>query len=353
MNTKTKQILLTFDFELFLGSRSGTVDNCLIKPTKELMKVLVQHDLSAIFFVDTLYLHRLKNESLQNQNAKFDYEKIITLLRELIDKGSYIFHHIHPHWLDANYLEEFNEWDVSNKERFALVNLKEEEIECVFGFSDEIIKEIYSGKKTPLYMGYRAGGLYAQPFDRYRKQMKKYNIKIDFSVLKNAKSTGGNGLYSFDYSNFPAENIYFFSSDLLIKDGNGEFVEIMLDQFCLKGIHKIINGLHYRKNSKKMTWQKWGDGKSSGNILKSVKRTNKFKSEETFSIELLNEYKVHLYLNYLKREELLHIISHPKLFSPANISAFESLIHQMKRKFQIESNLFSILDHVGLKANNE
>lgn len=349
MNRKAKQILLTFDFELFLGSRSGTVDNCLIKPTQELMKVLVPNNLSAIFFVDTLYLHRLKNEAEQNKNAKKDYEKIITLLRELIDEECYIFHHIHPHWLDAQYIEESNEWDVSNKERFALVNLREEEIESVFEFSDAIMKEIYSDKKLPLHMGYRAGGLYAQPFDRYRKQMEKYNIKMDFSVLKNAKSTGGNGSYSFDYSNFPNENIYSFSSDLLIKDVNGEFIEIMLDQFCLKGIRKIINGLHYRKNSRKPSWQKWGDGKSSGNILKSVKRTNKFKSEETFSIELLNEYKVQLYLNYLKREELLHIISHPKLFSPANISAFESLIHQMKSKFQIESNLFSILDQVKSK----
>ena len=70
MNRNAKQILLTFDFELFLGSRSGTVDNCLIKPTQELMKVLVPNNLSAIFFVDTLYLHRLKKESEQNQNAK-------------------------------------------------------------------------------------------------------------------------------------------------------------------------------------------------------------------------------------------------------------------------------------------
>ena len=37
---KSKQILLTFDYELGLGVKSGNVDNCILNPTKEIQKIL-------------------------------------------------------------------------------------------------------------------------------------------------------------------------------------------------------------------------------------------------------------------------------------------------------------------------
>lgn len=340
---KTKDILLTFDFELFLGGRSGSVENCMIKPTNELMKIIKKHKLSTVFFVDTLYLSALKEQGKQNEKALIDYKVILNLLKSLIDHGSYIFHHIHPHWLDAKYLEEFNEWDVSDKTRFALNNLSASEIEKVFALSDEIISEIYEGKDKPPFFGYRAGGLYAQPFENYRNQMQKFNIKMDFSVLKNAKSTGGNGSYSFDYSVFPTEDIFKFSKDVVQKDDQGDFIEITMDQFKLKGFPKIINGLYYRRNFSKETWQRWGDGKSSGNILKSTKKANKFLSEETFSIELLNKYKASLYYNQVKEVDFVHLISHPKLFSSENLISFEKFISKTTKSFLVESDIYAIL----------
>ncbi len=353
MSELDKHLLLTFDFELFLGSRSGSVENCLIKPTIALMEVLGKHKLSAIFFVDTLYLHRLKEVSISQQNAYSDYIKIINLLKSLIDSGSYIFHHIHPHWLDAKYLQDVNEWDVSDKTRFALNNLNEEEVETVFNYSHAIIQEIYSEKVIPSFYGYRAGGLYAQPFSYYKKQMEKYTIKMDFSVLKNAKSEGDSGMFKFDYSIFPSESIYKFSEDLVVKDDRGDFIECSMNQFQLSGLKKIMNGLYYRMNSKKDSWKIWGDGKSSGNVLKSTKKSNKFLSEETFSIELSNNYKARLYVNYLENENGLHLISHPKLFSPNNINAFERFISKVKLKYTIETDVFKILKMVGIIENSK
>jgi hypothetical protein len=341
LKNKTKQILLTFDFELFLGSKSGSVDNCLIKPTIELMKVVNKYKLSTVFFVDTLYLYRLKEVSKTNRNAYSDYEKIIDLLKHIIDSGSYIFHHLHPHWLDANYLSENNEWDISNKSRFALNNLPEEEVELVFNYSNIIITEIYSGKTIPPFSGFRAGGLYAQPFSKYKNQMKKHNIRLDFSVLKNSKSN--TDLYGFDYSIFPSENIYKFSEDLLVKDDKGNFIECAMNQFKVSGLTKIINGLYYRSNIKKELWKRWGDGNALGNQVKSSAKTNKFSNSETFSIEMLNKYKAQLYVNYIKKEDFLHLISHPKLFSANNLKSFEYFIEKTISKYKIETDLFKIL----------
>ncbi len=347
----SKEIIITFDFELYLGNRSGSVEKCLLKPTLELKKIIDAYNLSTIFFVDTLYLHRLKEISLTNDAALFDYKAIITLLQSLIDSRATIFHHIHPHWLDAIYLEDSNEWDVSNKSRFALVNLSDTEIENVFFYSNQIISEIYQGKVSPAFSGFRAGGLYAQPFEKYKNQFEKYSIKVDFSVLKNSKSSGENGVYSFDYSKVPSENIYPFSNDVIKSDENGAFIEIMMKQFKLQGISKVINGLYYRRNYKTEAWQRWGDGKASGNVLKSTKKTNRWVSEETYSIELLNKYKASLYLKKLKKEDFLHIISHPKLFSPANIQAFDKFIKKVKRKYNVETDVFTVLNNVGIKGN--
>ncbi len=341
---KTKDILLTFDFELFLGGKSGSVENCLVKPTLELKKIIVKYNLSSIFFVDTLYLYRLKLIASTNEKALIDYEKIVKLLKSLIESKACIFHHIHPHWLDAIYLEDINEWDVSNKSRFALSNLSSREIEEVFSFSNEILNEIYEGYSKPPFSGFRAGGLYAQPFNLFKNQFEKFNIKLDFSVLKGAKSTGEKGLYSFDYSNYPTSTIFPFSDDVVIKDENGKFIEISMDQFKLKGISKIINGLYYRKNCNKENWKRWGDGKSSGNVLKSTKKVNRFLAEESFSIELLNNYKSSLYLRQLKNDDFLHLISHPKLFSSQNLEAFEKFISEATKKYVLETDVFKILE---------
>ena len=67
------QLLLTFDYELFLGGKSGTVNNCLIKPTDLILKLLKKNNLSSIFFVDTIYLYRLKEIAQLNINARIEY----------------------------------------------------------------------------------------------------------------------------------------------------------------------------------------------------------------------------------------------------------------------------------------
>jgi hypothetical protein len=340
---KEKSILLTFDFELFLGERSGSVQKCMIEPTKELLKCIDKHKMSTIFFVDTLYLYRLNEISKSNVKAKNDFETIITLLHEVIDLGGYVFHHLHPNWLDAIYLEEYNEWDVSNKDRFALSNLTKDEVATVFQYSEEIISLIYSGRNKPEVSGFRAGGLFAQPFTHYKEQMEQYNILLEMTVLKNSKGEGENGIRKFDFSTYPDEIIYNFSDDILVKDEKGKFIEIIMDQFKLKGIRKILNGIYYRKNVNKSSWKRWGDGKASGNVVQATTRSNKFLCEETYSIELLNKMKALFYVNEFKKENLLHLISHPKFFSQENVDALDVFLTKATRKYTIESDVFSII----------
>ncbi len=129
-----------------------------------------------------------------------------------------------------------------------------------------------------------------------------------------------------------------------MKDDKGDFIEIMMDQFNLDGLNKIMNGIYYRMNFKKTSWKRWGDGRASGNVLKSTVKTSKFSGKESFSIELLNSFKAKLYLKEVNKSNFMHVISHPKLFSPHNLVAFDSFLHSVNSKYKIESDIFKILN---------
>ncbi len=53
---KKRNLLITFDYELFLGSRSGRPEGCVLQPTELLEKVLTPFKAKGVFFVDTTYL---------------------------------------------------------------------------------------------------------------------------------------------------------------------------------------------------------------------------------------------------------------------------------------------------------
>ena len=75
MKSNLRNILFTFDYELFLGANSGTVEKCLLEPTNLLINLFDKFSIkNAIFFVDTSYLIRLEQE--QGDLCKRDLELI-------------------------------------------------------------------------------------------------------------------------------------------------------------------------------------------------------------------------------------------------------------------------------------
>ncbi len=81
----TRRILLTFDYELFLGVNSGRINDCLIDPTQKVTAVMDRFGLKGIFFVDLLYLVRLKEELPKYPELQEDMDRVISQLRELAE----------------------------------------------------------------------------------------------------------------------------------------------------------------------------------------------------------------------------------------------------------------------------
>ncbi len=120
----TKNVLLTFDYELFQGKRSGSVENCMLLPTEKILSLLKKHKATAIFFIDMLYLCRLKELEGKSAKAKRDFELIEQQIIEIAKNGHYVFNHLHPHWLDAVYDKEKNDWTLTNDSKYSFQSLR-------------------------------------------------------------------------------------------------------------------------------------------------------------------------------------------------------------------------------------
>jgi hypothetical protein len=56
----SNDVVITFDYELFLGVDSGTAEKCIFKPVNYILEAFEKYNGKGIFFVDTTYLLTLK-----------------------------------------------------------------------------------------------------------------------------------------------------------------------------------------------------------------------------------------------------------------------------------------------------
>ena len=172
------KIYITLDYELFFGSKSGSVEKCIIEPTNDLLKIVDPYNVKFTCFVDAGYLIQLEKHKDIYPQLQNDYSKITKQISDLADNEHGIELHVHPHWEDSYY--NGANW-VFSKSRYKLSDFKEEEIEDIITRYNDILKRV-SGKNP---VTYRAGGWSAQPFGPIKKALK--NIDADLPVEKMIK----------------------------------------------------------------------------------------------------------------------------------------------------------------------
>jgi hypothetical protein len=339
---RNKSLLMTFDYELFLGARSGTVINSIIIPTDKILKLLRNFKLkNAIFFVDTTYIKRLE-ENLDNTAIKIDYDLIIGQLTEMVKDGHFIFPHIHPHWVDAEYDPKINQWRLNDlsKYRFAAISdtLKVE----LFEFSINFIKKMQAISHVSYEIdSFRAGGWCIQPFSDFRNLFEKYNIKNDFSVLRGFSMDAERFFYNFE--NVPERPIYYFDGAIESAEVTGKYKEYAISYINTSNFKKIlsriINRVFIYSGVKSL-----GDGVSVDKTEESIIMDASFNLslkkniKEMVSIDFLNRIKVNDYKNFLKSNNYIHFISHPKMVSENSLMNFSNFLRDVKKKYDIETD---------------
>jgi len=337
-----KDLLFTFDYELYLGKRSGSVENCMILPTEKVRRILEDYGMQGIFFVDCTFLSILKNRKEYFPRLASDFEKIRKQLCRLIEAGHYVYPHIHPHWLDAKYLEEKHFWNLSDTRKYRFHSLTASEKEEVFNESlytlSSLIGNQYPGFKIDAF---RAGGWCIQPFEDFLPFFETHQLLADFSVLSAAKKD--TNALSFDFTTVAADaKPYLFHQDPCKPEKDGPFREFPISALEAKKSGKIdflINALLYRI--------KYGQGMGDGNgVAVKDKQVNAEVSQtEMASIELMRWNNKKIYRDYINKHSYMHFVSHPKMLSAHNLDMFKSFTKYIHKNFTINSNWKEITIH--------
>ena len=209
-------IYLTYDYELFFGEKTGTVDKCIIEQTNSLLQIAQKYNIQMTFFVDVGFLIQLEKWSEKHSSLLIDLNKIKDQIQSIIQLNSKVQLHIHPHWEDAIW-ENGWKFDLN---RYKLADFNETEVEQIF---DNYLSSLQNWNKEKI-VSYRAGGWCIQPFNKLKSSFLKHQLRIESSIFQGGKNT--TLPYNYDFTNAPQKEKWFFENHECEEVEKGIFLEI-------------------------------------------------------------------------------------------------------------------------------
>lgn len=217
-------IYLTLDYELFLGEKTGTPENCLIRPMDELCKVADKHHFKYVIFVDATYLLRMQQLRGKFNEVDRQYELVSNHVKSLAEKGHDVELHFHPQWLYSDWDENTQQWRM-DKDHYKLSDMPLADAKKYLKEAKELLDNIV-GYKT---IAFRAGGFCLDEFKDFKEIFKELGLLFDSSVARYSHITSK--VHYYDYRRIPKEQIYSFSNSIKGKDDKGEFTEVSITGF--------------------------------------------------------------------------------------------------------------------------
>lgn len=325
-------VLLTLDYEMCNGLDSGTVQNCLITPTEELLKIIDKYNFKATFFIDTCFLIRLRQLKDNHVELERDWNLITQQISKLATEGHDIELHLHPNWYNATYVG--GRWN-SVMDDYKLSDMTSEEVDSMFSQGIKLLESLTKKK----VVAFRAGAYCIQTLKNYPDLYRKYGIKIDSSVNR-YHSVKTEKWEWFDYTTIPSKYQYFFSSDVCVEDSNGDLIEVSIPSHRISFLKKYVS--RYKMSKITLSRKPWGDGKASvGGALYSCfkKRWVRFIAHLkpiyiVASIDSVGSYYLDsIYMKEKKAGNYLLIMGHPKCFTPFSLRYFEKFLNERSSEF--------------------
>ncbi|MCB0457960.1 MAG: hypothetical protein R2776_08985 [Flavobacteriaceae bacterium] len=314
-------ILITLDYELFYDKKPS-LEEQIINPTKELLKIADPLNIKLVLFVDVGYLKCLEKFKGEYPELENDYHLITSQLRELCEKGHEAQLHIHPHWEDTYF--NGKEW-VFDLTRYRLSHFTDDEILRIVTEYREILHRI-SGQEITAY---RAGGWSAQPWEPIGKALKENNVSIDSTVYP--KGVMKSKEQWFDFANVNSDKTSWrFSNDLTKEDKDGYFREVAISAYRVSPL------FFWDFAFKRLTKAKGHNALSDASARPSNKQIFKLltrPSNSVVSIDGLKASYLEKAYNWYKKRMLndFVIIGHPKAFTPYSLEKFKQFIEKENR----------------------
>ena len=339
-----KQIILTIDYELFLGKETGSVKSCMIDPTEKLDNILSINNSKMTVFWDILHFYKLLELEEKYIELKNDRIAIQDQIVNLVKKGHDIQLHLHPHWLDAKFLN--GKW-VFTYERFKLHTLSNtndsKDINSILGcvtiaknLMEQIVREVDKNYKVYIF---RAGGYLIEPFDKIKEALYENGIYVDSSVCPELQNESN--IFSYNFTNYPKENIYRFDARINEINTNGKFIEIPIASINVPLFRRLYFTLLKKLKYSKIESVKKGSGSGSA----SNKKKNKLQKIHSFIYnkkyqKLTTDNSFDEKYSYLlsKAKHNSTQILHPKMLNSHCLSVLKSKLSQDEVQFNSIAN---------------
>ncbi len=313
------KIHLSFDYELFFGANSGTVEKCMLEPTEQLLTLASHHKVPLIFFVDAGYLAASKRYLSQTKCAS-DLTKVQAQLKKIHELGHEIALHVHPHWQDCVF--ENGEWSIHTK-RYKLSDFSKEEAASIITSYHQQLIDITG---VPC-RSFRAGGWCIQPFHHVKEALSANGLFTDSSVY-----SGGyhdSPAHYFDFRSAPPKEEWRFENDCCVESEAGQFHEVPTTSDHLSPFFYIQ--LYLRMKLNPSEFKPLGDG----SWLKDKKRIYKQFYSPTHHFASADGYfasRLPVIFDKQKQSGMdrMMVLSHPKSLAPCSYTLLESFIHYAK-----------------------
>lgn len=337
-------IFITLDYELFLGRETGSVNNCLVLPTTDLMSILSETGTRVSFMVDGAYLCRLAALKESYKEVEIDYQSVRDNLIEINRRGHSIQYHFHPQWLYSQY-ETGKGW-LLDYNHYKLSDVPKETLKVKFKKGIELINDITGSRPC----AYRAGGFTLCSFDVYGELFKENGIKLDSSVIVGDSINSKFQVY--DYKEAPNKSVYFFRDNVCSEaeeSATDKIIEMPLS--CSDPMMSLLYMLRKRRMTSDLSpFRKYGDGIGVSSELTFIQRYKEqfgkllgkmrfggsidgFLSSALWKV--YEDYKNHGYKNMV-------ILGHPKLTTDKSLINVKKFVYDMIKW----GNEFHTLDEV-------
>jgi hypothetical protein len=315
----TPRILLSLDYELFFGPRTGTVEHCLILPTQQLAQTVERHGARLSLFVDVLYLQRLADEAHRYPRLQDELGAVQKQLVSLKEAGHDIQLHLHPHWLDSSFDGE--QWQIVSS-RYKLHDFTAAAIMAMVRSAKNFLSRLIGDT----VFAFRAGGWCIQPFDTIAPALLAHDIWLDSTVFAGGISDDKERW--FDFSPAPVKDFWRFSQNPNRENKEGLFIEVPISAMQVSPLlfwRMLIN----RKILPQVDHQPFGDGVPMvwGNSY-FFKRL----STSTISVASMDGFKAGLLTRAFRDEqaasgkELFHAMGHPKAMTSYSLARLDDFL---------------------------
>lgn len=257
-----KNFILTIDYELHLGNTTGSVFECMIEPTRRLMEILDRNQSKMTVFWDILHYYKLLELQDKYPVLKDDCRLIENQVKKMYEKGHDIQLHIHPHWLDAQYIND--KW-IFQYSRFSLKCLQPQkdktDINTIYGciYQCKQLLQNFMNTFAPEYQvsTFRAGGYLIEPFSLVQDALIENGITIDSSVCPGMSMEIVP--FCFDFRGYPSRR-YFVMNDLKKVAMQGKLTEYPITTVSIPIYYKIYFRLLFRLKYVKFLKELKGSG---------------------------------------------------------------------------------------------